>query len=311
VTLQTSQALEQVGVPIDAAELCDCEQLALALADYAVTEVRGRRVLAEERSTKAGPSDWVTVVDIGIEHHVRQELRAAFPDHAIVGEEFGGTSEFAAGAPLWYVDPVDGTTNFVHGLPWSSFSLALADDEGLVLGVVADPHRGEVFRAVRGSGAWVNHEPVSRAPGTGLVGGLVLSELKGTACWPGFTELVCELSRRECVTRVMGSSALSLASLGAGRATGVVLGGFDPIDVGAGVLIARESGAVIRAGRAASLVLRAPGEPSGDWLGHDLLLAAAPSVVDELVDIIDLAMRRDAAQRGNWASPQVVPQSFD
>jgi myo-inositol-1(or 4)-monophosphatase len=285
-------------MPIDAAELHDCEGLAMALADYAVREMRGRRVSAEERSTKAGPSDWVTVVDVGIEQYVRQELLAAFPGHTIVGEEFGRSAGFAAGTPLWYVDPVDGTTNFVHGLPWSCFSLALADDEGLVLGVVADPHHNEVFSAVRGSGAQVNHEPVSCVPQVDLVGGLVLSELAGTACWPGFTEMVCELSRRECVTRVMGSSALSLASLGAGRATGVVLGGFDPIDVGAGVLIARESGAVIRAGSGAGPVLRAPGEESHRSLGHNLLIAAAPSLVDELSGIIDLALRSgDAAQR--------------
>ncbi len=117
----------------------------------------------------------------------------------------------------------------------------------------------------------------------------MLSELAGTACWPGFTEMVCELSGRGCVTRVMGSSALSLASLGAGRAAGVVLGGFDPIDVGAGVLIAREGGAVVRAGRAASPVLRAAGDP-GELLGHHVLLAAAPGLVGELVDIVDLAL---------------------
>ena len=152
----------------------------------------------------------------------------------------------------------------------------------------------EVFSAARGRGAHVNHELVSCAPGAGLVGGLLLSELAGTACWPGFTQMVRELSRRECVTRVMGSSALSLASLGAGRATGVVLGGYDPVDVGAGVLIARESGAVVRAGRAASRVLRAPGVPGHDLLGHDLLLAAAPNLVGELVDVIDLAMGSEA-----------------
>jgi myo-inositol-1(or 4)-monophosphatase len=149
-----------------------------------------------------------------------------------------------------------------------------------------------VFSAVRGRGAQVNHKPVNCAGGADLVGGLVLSELAGTACWPGFTEVVSALSRRECVTRVMGSSALALASVGAGRATAVVLGGFDPIDVGAGVLIAREGGAVLRAGRAVSPVLRAAGEPSGDSLCHDLLLAASPGVVDELVKIVDVAMLR-------------------
>ena len=295
-------------MPIDAAELRDCEELAMALADYAVTEMRGRRVLAEERSTKTGPSDWVTVVDVGIEHHVRQELLASFPDHAVVGEEFGGSGDFTAGIPLWYVDPVDGTTNFVHGLPWSSFSLALADDVGLVLGVVADPHRGEVFSAVRGRGARVDHELVSCARGTDLAGGLVLSELAGTACWPGFTEMVCELSRRECVTRVMGSSALALASVGAGRATGAILAGFDPIDVGAGVLIAREGGAVVRAGRAVSPVLRAGGGPRDDSLGHDLLLAARPGLVDELVNIVDVAMNSRQSAQGHPAA-DVGPDS--
>jgi myo-inositol-1(or 4)-monophosphatase len=285
-------------MPIDAAELRACEELARQLAQYAVTEMDGRRVHADERSTKDGLSDWVTVVDVGIERHVRQQVHAAFPGHSIVGEEFGRSGNFTEGTPVWYVDPVDGTTNFVHGLPWSSFSLAVADDEGLALGVVADPHRGEVFSAVRGHGALVNREPATCTSAGDLVGGLVLSELAGTACWPGFTEMLYELSSRGCVTRVLGSSALSLASVGAGRAGGVVLGGFDPIDVGAGVLIARESGAVVRAGRAASPVLRAGGDPGEDTLGHDLLVAAAPALVDELVEIVELAMAA-----GNAAPP--------
>jgi fructose-1,6-bisphosphatase/inositol monophosphatase family enzyme len=271
----------------------------MGLADYAITQMSGRRVRAEERSTKAGPADWVTVVDIDVERHVRREVHAAFPGHSIVGEESGRSGNFAVGAPIWYVDPVDGTTNFVHGLPWSSFSLALADDEGLALGVVADPHRGEVFSALRGDGARVNREAVTCAVGADLVGGLVLSELAGTAGWPGFAEMVGELSRRKCVTRVMGSSALSLASLGAGRASGVILGGFDPIDVGAGVLIARQGGAIVRTGPAASLVLRASGH-SGDRLGYDVLVAGPPGLIDELVDTVELAM---AALAGRDAGP--------
>jgi fructose-1,6-bisphosphatase/inositol monophosphatase family enzyme len=71
---------------ISAEELRDCEALAMGLADYAITQMSGRRVLAEERSTKAGPADWVTVVDIDVERHVRREVQAAFPGHSIVGE---------------------------------------------------------------------------------------------------------------------------------------------------------------------------------------------------------------------------------
>jgi myo-inositol-1(or 4)-monophosphatase len=257
------------------------ERLAFDLAAYAVTEIAGRHVGAHERSTKADASDWVTIFDVGIERRVRDEISKAFPDHAIVGEELGTTGHLPGGGLVWYVDPIDGTTNFVHGLPWSSFSLALADDEGIVVGVVADPHRREVFSARRGRGAQVNGEATRCQEATDLVGGAVLAELAGVDCWPGFFDMLSALSAKKCVSRVMGSSALSLASVGAGRAAAVVLAGWNPIDVAAGVLVAREGGALVLAGPSAHPALGAQG------LRRDLLVAVVPGVAAELTAILE------------------------
>lgn len=256
------------------------ERLAFDLATYAMTAMAHRRVRADERSTKKDATDWVTVVDMEVERRAREEILKNFPDHAVVGEELGSTGDNLGQGLVWYIDPVDGTTNFVHSLPWSSFSLALADDEGMVLGVVADPHRGEVFSARRGGGAQVNGQAVHCQEGAPLVGGVVLSELSGAKCWPGFLDMVRALSARGCAARVMGSSALSLANLGAGRSAGVVLAGWDPIDVGAGVLIARESGALVLAGPSAPAALGAGALP------RDLLVAVVPAVAAELTDVL-------------------------
>lgn len=257
------------------------EEAALELAATAMERIGERRVGAQERSTKKDASDWVTVVDVEVERIVREELAARFGDHVVIGEELGASGEVAADSLVWYVDPIDGTTNFVHGLPWSSFSLCLADDEGLVLGVVADPHRREVFSARRGAGARCNGEPVRCRDDATLVGAAVLAELAGVQCWPGMLEMLVSLSEHQCVSRIMGSSALSLASVGAGRAAAVVLAGSNPIDVGAGVLVAREAGAVVIAGAGAPRVLGA------EALSKELLVAVAPGVAAELTDLLE------------------------
>jgi len=193
-------------------------------------------------------------------------VQARFPDDRIVGEEFGATDADGARA-TWYVDPVDGTTNYVHGLPWSSFSCAVLDDEGAVVGAVADPYRREVLSAVRGRGARRNGEPTTCASTDTLVGGIFLTELTMTWVWNGLPQLMGRLSEAGCVTRIMGSNALSLASVGAGRAVATLIGEFGPVDCHAGTLIAQESGAAVR--------FEGPS-----------VICAAPGVVDELLDLV-------------------------
>ncbi len=222
-------------------------------------------------STKAGPADLLTETDLAVEEYVRGQIRDRFPDHRIIGEELGASGPESG--PVWYVDPIDGTTNYAHGLPWASFSLAVADAHGPVAGVVGGPYRRELFSACRGQGARCNGVPIRCADTRSLAGGVLLTEWAGHLPWEGMTEMLAVLSEQNCTTRIMGSSALSLGSVAAGRAAAVVLGGYATVDVLAGVLIAREAGARVL-GRDGNT---APAMPGALDKG---LLAACPEVAE-------------------------------
>jgi len=250
---------------LSAAELDARAELVEELARWAIDRIPTRPA-DDEISTKTSDADWVTEPDLAVERHVREAVQERFPDDRIVGEEFGATDAEGAAA-TWYVDPVDGTTNYVHGLPWSSFSCAVLDDEGAAVGAVADPYRREVLSAVRGRGARRNGETIRCAAAESLVGGIFLTELTMQWVWNGLPELMGRLSDAGCVTRIMGSNALSLASVGAGRALATLIGEFGPVDCHAGTLIAQESGAQVR------------------FEGKSVI-CAAPGVVDELLELV-------------------------
>jgi len=239
--------------------------LAGELARWAIERIpaRPRR---NEVATKSSGADWVTETDLAVERHVRETVQEQFPDDRIVGEEFGATEVDDARA-TWYVDPVDGTTNYVHGLPWSSFSCAVVDDQGAAVGAVADPYRREVLSAVRGRGAQRDGEPIRCTDSRTLVGGIFLTELTMQWVWDGLPGVMQRLSGAGCVTRIMGSNALSLASVGAGRAVAALISEFGPVDCHAGTLIAAEAGASVR-------------------FEGTSVLCAAPGVVDELLELV-------------------------
>ena len=200
-----------------------------------------------EVRTKAHAADVVTDIDLATERAVRAHLATAFPEHDVVGEEFGGTE---AGRPTWYCDPVDGTTNLAAGLPWTSFSLGLAVGRQPLVGVVADPWRHEVHHAIINRGAHRRGPdgldvPVSASPAQSLAGAVVLTEWAAHVPWPGMLELLDALGHEMCTTRIMGSGTLTVASVGAGRAAGAVIGEFHPEDHLAAVLIGLEAGAIV------------------------------------------------------------------
>lgn len=225
-----------------------------------------------EVTAKSGPTDLVTEVDRDVERHVRERILATFPGHRVVGEELGAAGKESANM-IWYVDPVDGTTNFAHGLPWSSFSIALADEKrDAHVAVVADPYRREVFSAARGHGARLNGVSIHCSSATSLTGQVVLTEWAGYRPWPNMPEMLTTLSASSCTVRIMGSSALSLASMAAGRAVATVLGGYNTWDALAGALIAHEAGAKILAQDGSEALLPAEGG----------MLAAAPTVANEV-----------------------------
>ncbi|GAA4265695.1 inositol monophosphatase family protein [Frondihabitans peucedani] len=234
--------------PLTAAEERGRQRLiARDLAEWATAYVRTHAVGRVD--TKANPADHVTAIDRGIETGVREVVAAQFPGHVFVGEEFGGTA--VAGAPCWYLDPVDGTANLANGVPWTSFSLALVEGGVPVVGVVADPWRGTLVEAAAGEGAWVGERRL-RMPSAEwdravdpLRGAIVSTELAGHRPWPGMVELVDSLADRYCTTRIMGSGTLTLAGVALGHGSGAVIGAFGAVDHLAAVLIVREAGGVV------------------------------------------------------------------
>lgn len=228
------------AVPDGAGELAD------GLARSVVELLRARRgpVPAVEVGRKEHAADLVTPVDREIEALTRRRITAAFPDHRVRGEEDGASGPADARA-VWWLDPIDGTTNFANGIPWYSYSIALAVDGSPVLAVVADPARNEVFRAVQDGPVTVDGQPAAVAETTELAGSVVLTEWLAHVPWDGMTRMLAGLAEAHCTARIMGSSALSLAQVAAGRAAGAVIGRFSAIDDLAAAYIAVRAGAEV------------------------------------------------------------------
>lgn len=254
----------------DDALIDQCLDLARRAAEQAMLITR-ELPLGEIR-TKKHEADVVTAVDTAVEQAVRELIAAELPEHAVVGEEYGGT---AGDGPTWYCDPVDGTTNLTAGLPWTSFSLAMAVGRTPVVGLIADPWRDQVWLAAAGRGVTINGRPLAPPEPANLTGGVVGTEWASSQQWPGMDTLLRSLAERRCTTRIMGSSTLTLAQVAVGRTVGAVIGEFHPEDHLAAALLCQQAGMIIRdqAGNA---------DPFPETGG---ILAARPNIADELFDL--------------------------
>jgi len=226
---------------------------AAAIAEEA--GARLREFLAQGVATEyKGDVDLVTVADRTVEKLIRDRLGEAFPEHGIYGEE--GTRERMEGEFRWYVDPLDGTTNFAHGLPQFCVSLGLEqrqaqlpaelrpDQDGtLVAAVIYDPMRNELYTAERGRGALLNGKPmrVSRTP--------ELSEALVATGFPSRKRhdspnihFYQEFTLRSHGVRRAGSAALDLAYIAAGRMDAFWEFNLNPWDTAAGILLVEEAG---------------------------------------------------------------------
>ena len=189
-----------------------------------------------------GPLDLVTEADKAAELLIASRLRSAFPDHDLLGEE-GSRSENAGARLRWVIDPLDGTTNFAHGLPTFAVSIALEDAGLPVAGVIYDPMRNELYRAVKGGGASLNGEPIRASRVDQLNAAVLVTGFAHTleqrrrqgAAWCGVLEHVLAL-------RQTGSAALNLCYVAAGRLDGYWERGIQPWDVSAGALLVSEAG---------------------------------------------------------------------
>jgi myo-inositol-1(or 4)-monophosphatase len=195
------------------------------------------------RIDKKGAIDLVTEVDVAIERAFRAMIAERFPDHHILAEELGGNATVPAG-PCWVFDPIDGTTNYAHGLPIFCASLALEIDGVAQVGAVYDPNRRELFTAERGGGAFLNGRPLTVSSAPTLVDALLvtgfpydvhqrLEEIVG---------LFREFIGRARAVRRLGSAAIDLCWVAAGRMDGFWERDLKPWDIAAGGLIASEAG---------------------------------------------------------------------
>jgi myo-inositol-1(or 4)-monophosphatase len=216
---------------------------------------------------KSSAVDLVTEYDLASEQLIVAGLRQRFPDHAILGEETGG--ELPAAGPVWVVDPLDGSTNFAHGYPVFSVTLALLVDSRPELGVTFDPLRDELFWAQRGQGAWGNQGRLRVSASADLGASLLATGFAYDRASNGDNNLA-EFSYFVPRTRGVrrgGSAALDIAWVAAGRLDGYWERGIQTWDLAAGVLLVREAGGIATTYN---------GQP---WQPGDRNVAAANSVL--------------------------------
>lgn len=190
-----------------------------------------------------GPGgDLVTVADREAEACIVRELRTAFPGDAIQAEETGAHGE--AAERVWHVDPLDGTTNYAHGLAQFAVSLGLAVGGEPVLGVVYAPALQEMFTAARGLGAFLNGRPIAVSRIDELERGLLVTGFPYDRRQVADNNLpeFCRLTLASQGVRRLGSAALDLAFVAAGRFDGFWERGLSPWDIAAGVVLVREAG---------------------------------------------------------------------
>lgn len=272
-------------VELSALTVTALEAVAVRLAREAGSHIKARRESgAAVAATKSSRTDVVTAADREAERLIAEGLRTLRPDDALLGEE--GTSRPGSSGIEWVVDPIDGTVNYLYGLPAYAVSIAATVADGrsaaehagntfdgrrAVAGAVYLPVTGELFAAHEGGGATRNGEPIVTSDETEL--GLAL-----VATGFGYTverrteqaHVVSALIPQVRDIRRMGSASVDLCMLAAGRLDAYYERGLQPWDYAAGVLIAREAGAAVLGADEATL----PGEP--------LLVAAPPTLAAEL-----------------------------
>jgi myo-inositol-1(or 4)-monophosphatase len=208
-------------------------------------EAQMARVGTALRIDKKGAIDLVTEMDLEIERAFRAMIAERFPSHAVLGEEFEESGDREARPRFcWVLDPIDGTTNYAHGLPIFCASLALEIDGVAVAGAVYDPNREELFTAEKGHGAWLNGAPMRVSAAPVLIDSLLVTGFHYNIHRDAreLIELFGEFISRARAVRRLGSAALDLCYVAAGRFDAFWEHKLQPWDVAAGALIVEEAG---------------------------------------------------------------------
>ncbi|WP_414637634.1 inositol monophosphatase family protein [Actinomycetospora sp.] len=255
-----------VGVAREAAEL------ALAVRDRVVGDGS-----VADLPTKSSATDVVTAGDQECEALIRERLGALRPDDVVLGEEGGADAEPAAGQVRWVVDPIDGTVNYAHGLPWFAVSIGAEVDGRALAGAVVEPVSGRVWSAAAGHGAQLDGRTLRASaltrPGVAVVATGLNYDPDRRARQAA---LVSRIAGRIGDVRRQGCASLDLCSVAAGWVDAYYEHGLHHWDWAAGALIAEEAGAVVRR----------PSVTDADGLGLEAVLAAGPGIAAELAELL-------------------------
>lgn len=261
------------------AESASYDPAALRLLAMEAALAGGRTLLAwrdKFTTREKGPADLVTDADVAAQRAVRDVLLGARPEDAFVGEEStpGSVAE-RQGKVCWIVDPLDGTTNYVHGFPMFATSVGVVFDGELIAGAIYDPMRDEMFSAAKGLGAFLGEAPIRVTDAATLGESLVAVSLppQVNIDSPDLRAFVAVVEGSRAVRRT-GSAALNLAYVAAGRMDAHWAFSIHPWDATAGVLICQEAGAV---------VTNCAGQPFDVWKA-DYLVAATASLHRDVLE---------------------------
>nr|BAL53249.1 myo-inositol-1(or 4)-monophosphatase [uncultured Gammaproteobacteria bacterium] len=202
--------------------------------DYLSVDIKGR-------------NDFVSEVDRAVEREIIQILRKAYPNHHFLGEEGGRRGKPERDEYLWIIDPLDGTTNFLHGFPQFAVSIALKHRGHIEQAVVYDPLRQEMFTASRGQGAALNNRRIRVSRQPGLEGALLGTgfPFKHPEHLPAYLNMFQALFKICSDVRRAGAASLDLAYVACGRLDGFWEIGLKPWDMAAGVLLIQEAGGIV------------------------------------------------------------------
>lgn len=197
-----------------------------------------------------GAGDFVSRADVAAENIIREELSLARPNYGWLGEESGG-EDGKDPTRRWIVDPLDGTTNFLHGMPHWAVSIALEHKGEIVSGVVFDPAKDEMFFAEKGQGAWLNQSRIRVSDRSKMIESCFATGIPfgGRSSLPATLQDLAKLMPQVAGVRRWGAAALDLAYVAAGRYEGYWERDLNAWDIAAGILLVKEAGGLVESVR--------------------------------------------------------------
>lgn len=220
-------------------------------------------------------NDFVSEVDRGAEQAIINILKDAYPNHGFFGEESGKTN--SESESIWIIDPLDGTTNFLHGFPAYCVSIALQEKGVLTQAVIYDPVRNDLFTATKGSGAFLNDRRIRVTQRSKLQDALLSTgfPFKDFSYLETYINIFRDMAKKTSGLRRPGSAALDLAYVAAGFSDGFFEINLSPWDIAAGALLVQEAGGIV-----------GDFEGNESWLRTGNIVAGNPKVFGQMLQVI-------------------------